>query len=265
VREADGDSTISDWRWLRDEVAFVAEHVHSEPAALEYLLDRLHRSEIEWCSDKIEMHFLGGGAPESDHVRIGQLFFWRRYVFVKPHEVDLVNNSAVRTGAAILGIRCDDKGNPQPIYKGRWSLTMRATLIRLRHSMVVRCLQRSKLMPSPLSLVPEIQSGSKPVESPPVQEPEKRLLRHDEVREWLAAKLVEHPLPAGRQKTEWCRLRHKEMEADFEGGPPWSVDTLRRRLNDPAVIKREVQANQAKQPGKSGKPGKPERNPSKLR
>ena len=161
---------LINWRWLCDEVAFVAECVgRSEPAALEYILDRLHQGEIDWRYDKLEMHFRGGAAPESDWIRIGQLFFWRRYVLVKPHKIDLVNNSAERTGAAILGIHHDDKGNPQPIYKGRWSLTMRRHSIQLHHPTVVRYLQRSRFLLPPLSLVPGATEPNTPEapETPP--------------------------------------------------------------------------------------------------
>jgi hypothetical protein len=146
--KADDDNSRSDdRRWLRDEVAFIVEHARmSEAAALEYLLDRLHRNEIDWFFDKVETNFRGAGAPENELAEIVRRFFWRRYVFVQPHQVDLADNSAVRIGAAILGIRRDEKGDPQPIWAGRYSLTMRATLIKLHHPHVVRSLQRSRYM-----------------------------------------------------------------------------------------------------------------------
>ena len=117
ARNDDDNSTYNDRWWLSDEVAFVAEAARvSEAAALEYLLDRLHRGEIDWGCDKLEMEFVGSSPPESEWARIGQLFFWRRYILVDPHKIDLANHRAERTGAAILGIRLDDKGNLQPIW-----------------------------------------------------------------------------------------------------------------------------------------------------
>jgi hypothetical protein len=210
---------------LCEEVSLVAKYTHAEPSAWEYLHDRLHRCEIPWSFDKLEFNFRGRAAPESDWIRIGQLFFRRRHISAQ-HEVDVVNSSATRTGAGILGIRLDGKGNLEPIYESsRASLTMRATLIRLHHPTVVQFLQRSRLMPSPLALVPAMEVA-------PEQTSPAKKWQPEEAKGWLSDYQTAHPL-WGQNKNAWARQAYVQMQKDFGAAIPWNDwQTLRRRLND---------------------------------
>jgi hypothetical protein len=264
ARNDDNNSIVGDRWWLNDEVAFVAESARtSESSALEYLLDRLHRNEIDWSFDKLEFDFLGSSPPESDYIRIGQLFF-RRHISVQPHKIDLISNRAERTGAAILGIRLDDKGTPQPIWNSRYSLTMRATMIRLYHPHVVRALQRSRLLfqPTivPASPAPEPDGPSAPQSAPeqtnptaPTQEP-KQWKKPEDAMRWLADRMNKCPIPnERRQKTAWARESYKKMEKDFGPNIPWgSADVLRRRADD--ILKDGRESMMRKKPG--NQPGK---------
>jgi hypothetical protein len=149
---------LNDWPLLCDEVAYVAkQHTHSEPAALEHILDQLHWGWTRWRCAKLDYEFVNVSlsAEFAKHSAYLVRFFFRRYHSVR-HEVDHVNNCAVRAGVGIVEVRFDDKGNAEPVFDSRYRLTMRATLIRLHHPDIVRGLQRVGLI-SPLSLVPMTQ------------------------------------------------------------------------------------------------------------
>src|SRR5262249_16906572 len=53
-----------------------------------------------------------------------------------------------------------------------------------------------------------------------------------EVQTWFGKVRAGHPRTREESKSAYTRRLHKYMENDFDD-PPWDVETLRRRLNDP--------------------------------
>jgi hypothetical protein len=66
-------------------------------------------------------------------------------------------------------------------------------------------------------------------EEPQFEAPKKR--RPEEAMQWLAEKMGNDP-PKSGDRTDWARRYYRQMENDFGEDIPWSLETLRRRMND---------------------------------
>jgi hypothetical protein len=53
----------------------------------------------------------------------------------------------------------------------------------------------------------------------------------EEAKAWLAEQLANDPPGSEENKNGWARRKYPDMQRDFGENIPWSLDTLRRRMD----------------------------------
>jgi hypothetical protein len=80
--------------------------------------------------------------------------------------------------------------------------------------------------------VPPIKPEPVPPHPQGEPEPPPRTWQPEDVKEWFKWVKEIDPQKSGENNSAYARRLHARMEKDFEN-PPWIVEAIRRRLNDP--------------------------------